>query len=82
MFILVNQNCEELKATCVISKDGERYEGTIEFNNETLIEIIEDPTPLDDAPKTADSDINTLLIFLCLLTASGVVVKSGRRRVL
>ena len=82
VIVLVNQNGNELTATAVVSKDGEKHEGTIEFNNETLIEIIEDPTPLDDAPKTADNGINTLLIFLCLLTASGVVVKSGRRRVL
>ena len=46
---------EKLVATYELSKDGEAYEGDIEFRNETLTEIEDEDPPEHDSPDTGDN---------------------------
>ncbi len=80
IIVTVERDGEELNASYIVSKNGELYEGMIEFYNESLVELFEDPTPLGDAPKTGDNAVANVLIFIGFLTAGGAALKSKKRR--
>ena len=78
--VTVTKDGEELKASCVLAKDEVSHEGAIEFYNETIVEIPDNPPPLDDIPQTGDNNVENVFLIAVMVVALGVIVKSKRRR--
>lgn len=80
MIVTVTKENDELKASYEVTKDEEAYEGEIEFNNETTVEIPDNPPPYDDIPQTGDNTVVYMLILAGGFVACNVAFKSKRRR--
>jgi pilin isopeptide linkage protein len=55
VIVTVAVDGEKLVATYELSKDGEAYEGDIEFHNVVLTEIEDEDPPEHDSPDTGDN---------------------------
>ena len=79
--VTVTKDAEELKASYTVVKGEEAYEGDIEFNNETIVEIPEEDPPYDDIPKTGDNTVIYMMVIAGTFVVFNVLLKSRRRKV-
>ena len=76
--VTVTKDGEALKVSYEVLKDEAKYEGVIEFNNETTVEIPDNPPPYDDNPDTGDNA--GVYMFILALTFVAINVTFGFRR--